>query len=752
MPARNLLRRFCPFAALAVTVSLPAQVQWRRFEYLPRTSGPLAYDWGRDRFVHLAAPNGVGTPETWEWDRSAGWLHRQPNTSPLWLSGHAMAHDAARGVTVLFSGYGLSTFSLVQTYEWNGVDWTNTSPTVQPPVRYGHAMVFDVVRGKVVMFGGRHPDPNGSDYGDTWEWDGAQWTQLGVSGPLPRRGHGLVYDLANANVVLFGGGNGYVATVLGDTWTLDASGWTPRAGGPPARMDCAMAYDHARARAVLFGGLSSGGYLDDTWEWDGNAWSQMTTIARPSPRVSAGLAGDPMGGGVLLVGGRGQSAALADTWRWDGSAWALLHDTPQPPPRHSHAAAFDEARGEMLVFGGVDNTMLGDLWLWNGTQWTAATAAGPSPRSRARMAFDAARGETVMFGGELPGGTNQTWTWNGVAWSQRVTPVSPPARSLHAMAYDRQRARIVLFGGFQYVYSSYFLGDTWEWNGTAWLQRTGPAPLPRHGHAMAYDARRGVTVLYGGVGAGQPFGTWFTDTWEWNGTAWTQRLPANNPGLRAEFGMAFDTARERVVVFGDTANQVTFEWDGTDWSPRAVPAAPPARGRSSLVFDTRREHALLFGGQSTGPNHTDLWRYGPVVAAAVIPFGSACAGSLGPPQIAAHSRPWLGDSLPIVLGNGPNSAPAAIWGGTSNTVFGPAVLPLALAPIGMPGCSLLTSIDAIVLTTASAAGEATIVCSVPNQPGLLGAEIHCQGAFFDPLANPGGIAMSGALTLRLGGR
>lgn len=55
-------------------------------------------------------------------------------------------------------------------------------------------------------------------------------------------------------------------------------------------------------------------------------------------------------------------------------------------------------------------------------------------------------------------------------------------------------------------------------------------------------------------------------------------------------------------------------------------------------------------------------------------------------------------------------------------------------------------------TSGSAAGQAAIVCSVPNQPGLLGAEIHCQGAFLDTLANPGGIAMSEAITLRLGGR
>src|SRR5262245_51712977 len=187
MPARTLLHRVAPLAALAVTVSLPAQVQWSRFEYFPRTSGPLAYDGGRDRFVQLAAPNGIGTPETWEWDRNAGWLRRQPINSPPYWPGNAMAHDAARGITVSFGASGWL-YSLV--HEWNGVDWTNVSPAVQPSVRQGHAMVFDVVRGKVVLFGGRSPNPNGPDYGDTWEWDGAQWTLRAIAGPMPRHGHG----------------------------------------------------------------------------------------------------------------------------------------------------------------------------------------------------------------------------------------------------------------------------------------------------------------------------------------------------------------------------------------------------------------------------------------------------------------------------------------------------------------------------------------------------------------------------------
>src|SRR5436309_145576 len=95
-----------------------------------------------------------------------------------------------------------------------------------------------------------------------------------------------------------------------------------------------------------------------------------------------------------------------------------------------------------------------------------------------------------------------------------VTSLSP--RDRHAMAYDSARGRVVLFGGSG-------LGDTWEWDGTSWTQRASSGPPPRYKHAMAYDSARGRVVLFGGDGAAGPY---LADTWEWDGTAWTQRSPS----------------------------------------------------------------------------------------------------------------------------------------------------------------------------------------------------------------------------------
>ena len=49
------------------------------------------------------------------------------------------------------------------------------------------------------------------------------------------------------------------------------------------------------------------------------------------------------------------------------------------------------------------------------------------------------------------------------------------------------RELVVLFGGET---SSETFADTWEWDGTTWTQRASSGPSARTNHAMAYDSAR----------------------------------------------------------------------------------------------------------------------------------------------------------------------------------------------------------------------------------------------------------------------
>jgi len=79
------------------------------------------------------------------------------------------------------------------------------------------------------------------------------------------------------------------------------------------------------------------------------------------------------------------------------------------------------------------------------------------------------------------------------------------------------------------------------------------------------------------------------DLWEWDGTNWTQRLPATSPPIRSHHMMTFDTARSVAVLFGGYHPVVayladTWEWNGTSWTQRFIGGFPPHRSVGGLAY------------------------------------------------------------------------------------------------------------------------------------------------------------------------
>jgi hypothetical protein len=58
--------------------------------------------------------------------------------------------------------------------------------------------------------------------GQTWEWDGASWSQVNEVGPSARWQPRMVYETARASVLLFGGDLSPATHVpLADTWVYE---------------------------------------------------------------------------------------------------------------------------------------------------------------------------------------------------------------------------------------------------------------------------------------------------------------------------------------------------------------------------------------------------------------------------------------------------------------------------------------------------------------------------------------------------
>lgn len=207
------------------------------------------------------------------------------------------------------------------------------------------------------------------------------------------------------------------------------------------------------------------------------------------------------------------------------------------------------------------------------------------------------KGDNYAYYGDL-------WEWNGSAWTKRFA--IPPTLSGHAMAFDSRREIAVIFGGLRTAYGEFnpFRSDTWELDGTNWFLRSTTGPSPRRFHAMAYDTRRAVTVLVGGYAQGTGRSG---ETWEWDGISWTLRASGNTL-MPYGHAMAYDSSRDRTVLFGGGYD--TWEWDGNSWTHPVVTPSPSFRDYLAMAYDSRRDRTVLFGG-TTGPSQFfgDTWEW-----------------------------------------------------------------------------------------------------------------------------------------------
>jgi hypothetical protein len=402
----------------------------------PVTSPParvyhaMTYDSSHGQALLFGGQNSsIYLGDTWVWD-GTNWAQESPATAPSSRASPAMAYDAAHQQVILFGGDANAV--LADTWIWyrsSFANWAQDSPSSIPSARINHAMAYDSLDGQTVLFGGY----NGSiSLGDTWVWNGINWTQKSpITSPPPRYDYAMVYDAAHGQVVLFGGVYQYffvgeVATqILGDTWIWDGANWTQKSPttSPPARYAHAMAYDAAHGQVVLFGGLNTGSsIIGDTWVWDGTNWTQKSPTTNPTARYSHAMAYDSAHANAVLFGGNNGSA-LADTWLWNGVNWSQPPGTA-PPARYGHAMVYESSQQQVVLFGGayqfsvgggVATVFLGDTWIWDGSNWTQKSLnTNPAARSAHVMAYDAAHTQVVLFGGlEASYYLSDTWVWEG---------------------------------------------------------------------------------------------------------------------------------------------------------------------------------------------------------------------------------------------------------------------------------------------------------------------------------------------------
>ncbi len=594
-----------------VLLSSAAVAQWTRADILPegRVYHAMAYDSARGVAVMFGGIG--GGRETWEWNGTGWVLASMGGPSPR--ENTALAYDSTRKVTILFGGWTEQNqvIRIVNdTWTWDGVKWEQKQ--VQgPPARWGAAMAFDSSRGVALLFGGVNFGNAKPYYADFWEWNGSSWKEVKVSGTKPqgRRYHCLSYDESRGRLVLFGGDAG--DSNFNDTWEYDGVKWRKiTATGPTAVYDPVMVYDTARRKSVVsfYTYTADWKRIFQVWTWDGAAWKKISAFAPPKDFPSAWKAAyDAARNQIVFFGSAGS------TWLLEGTKRIQKKPDWQFPAKPD-AMVYDAKIGKILMFRN-------GTWAWDGWGWYELSKNPLGYRGGVGMAFDAARGVPVLFGGVYYGSGvsyfNDTWTWDWTtsAWT-RVATSGPTARYGSAMAYDAKRAEVVLFGGVPGTTGGDDPG-TWAWNGTVWTLKSSSGPSIRHGHAMAYDGDRGVVYLFGGQSS-VDWKTEYGDLWEWNGSSWTL-ISETGPGPRTGFGLAYDSIRRKLVLFGGERYNATtgrydwlndpWEYSGGVWARVDGPCPAPRYGQA-MVFNESKGKITMAGG-SGDLLATETWLYGP---------------------------------------------------------------------------------------------------------------------------------------------
>ncbi len=330
--------------------------------------------------------------------------------------------------------------------------------------------------------------------------------------------------------------------------------------------------------AISADAVAAQSHLNDTWAlpMTSGAWTQLS----PGPDVPGARrffphAHDTLRNRLIIAGGLGDTETFFDTWALDlnvpgSETWTLL-DSSYPHSRFGRAGLYDSLRDQFVVIHTYTHIDVLDL---TANTWSSILTTGTTPEPLVYIThsafYDALNDRYVVFGGGS--GTDpaaytfrvraldpKTMVWSDIVPS---TAAHPTARSLAGAVYGPAEQRLLLFGGALpggFGAGSISLNDTWQFDlllpGLEVWNQFSPqtTPLDRAQQAVAFDTARNRMVIFGGLHymAADPFFLGLNDTWAFDGVTW-KNLASAGPRPIARRGAAgvYDAVNDRFVIFG----------------------------------------------------------------------------------------------------------------------------------------------------------------------------------------------------------
>lgn len=370
----------------------------------------------------------------------------------------------------------------------------------------------------------------------------------------------------------------------------NADNWTQAAGGNATTQDDVNgSWDLNGKLAVeasvaigtdIYAGLGNAASDAEVWKWDGSTWLQIggdgfnSSWAANTAEEVYSIATD----GTNAYAGLGSTAGDGDVWKWNGANWTqiggdgLNSGWAAATYEYVHALYWD---GTYLYAGIGNSANDAEVWRWNGTAWTKI--GGDSTNSGWTTNFESVlsltgSGSTIYAGLGSSAGDAEVWRWNGSAWSRIGGDAinSSWADATYEGVYALYYQGSTLYAGIGN--SAAGEGEVWRYNGTSWTKVGGDAANSSWAdttYEQVWALTGDGTNIYAGIGntAGD------NEVWKYNGTSWSQ---IGGDGLNSGFSNTFIQVRSLTYVSTGTllyaglqataASGEMWSYNGTSWT------------------------------------------------------------------------------------------------------------------------------------------------------------------------------------------
>jgi galactose oxidase-like protein len=279
----------------------------------------------------------------------------------------------------------------------------------------------------------------------------------------------------------------------------------------------------------------------------------------------------------------------------------------------------------------IEELYIGELIVWHLGRKNNSLFRGhpmvvkPTPAAFSPFVYDTSSGNAVLIDtGNFPAFEEfsvQTWTWNGSVFALQLAGIAnnPALRDLTGAAYDASSGHVVLFAG-KGPPGTELMNDTWEYNGSTWTNTvanySSTAPQIRKSPYMApMTSPSAQVVMFGGISE------YFIlqDTWSYASGTWTQLSPTVSPSIRVGASFASNGTNQAILFGGANESFMlndVYSWNGTNWSQLVAGYAsgsPSVRKDCAFAYyPTGTPAYILFGGQDASGNTLgDTWSFNP---------------------------------------------------------------------------------------------------------------------------------------------